>query len=264
MAKIYHYTSIETLALILKYKTIRFNRLDQVDDYEEACYGSGDLNLHLGQYCFVSCWTREDKENLSLWKMYTDYKGVRIGIDEDMFVTYHAWGIKTYFDTEFYRIGKNCVAISFQNEVKLYDVNYVDNPESEMYKLVEVINGNMVSTQTAQIGLYKKKEWECQNESRFKIVVLPFDEKMKVDSNVTGFESLLILLNSMRLSMLKEVSVNVTNIDIPLNVNKIKEMEVMCGPQTTEGEKEIIKKLLQDYPTIEIKDSYFDGKIRKK
>lgn len=66
MAKIYHYTSIETLALILKYKTIRFNRLDQVDDYEEACYGSGDLNLHLGQYCFVSCWTREDKENLSL------------------------------------------------------------------------------------------------------------------------------------------------------------------------------------------------------
>lgn len=55
MAKIYHYTSIETLALILKYKTIRFNRLDQVDDYEEACYGSGDLNLHLGQYCFVSC-----------------------------------------------------------------------------------------------------------------------------------------------------------------------------------------------------------------
>ena len=32
MAKIYHYTSIETLALILKYKTIRFNRLDQVDD----------------------------------------------------------------------------------------------------------------------------------------------------------------------------------------------------------------------------------------
>ena len=34
MAKIYHYTTIETLALILKHHTIRFNRLDQVDDME--------------------------------------------------------------------------------------------------------------------------------------------------------------------------------------------------------------------------------------
>ena len=39
--KIYHYTSIETLALILKNKTIRFNRLDHVDDVDEAAYGSG-------------------------------------------------------------------------------------------------------------------------------------------------------------------------------------------------------------------------------
>lgn len=30
--KLYHYTSIETLALILKHKTIRFSRLDRVDD----------------------------------------------------------------------------------------------------------------------------------------------------------------------------------------------------------------------------------------
>ncbi len=34
--KVYHYTSIETLALILKNKSIRFNRLDCVDDLEES------------------------------------------------------------------------------------------------------------------------------------------------------------------------------------------------------------------------------------
>ena len=33
---IYHYTNIETLALILKNKTIRFNRLDRVDDISEG------------------------------------------------------------------------------------------------------------------------------------------------------------------------------------------------------------------------------------
>ena len=34
--KIYHYTNLESLAMILKNKTIRFNRLDKVDDLEEG------------------------------------------------------------------------------------------------------------------------------------------------------------------------------------------------------------------------------------
>ena len=34
--KLYHYTSLATLALILKNRTIMFNRLDKVDDVEEG------------------------------------------------------------------------------------------------------------------------------------------------------------------------------------------------------------------------------------
>lgn len=52
--KLYHYTSIETLALILK--TIRFSRLDRVDDPDEYAFsGDGVTPAH---YCFVSCWTK--------------------------------------------------------------------------------------------------------------------------------------------------------------------------------------------------------------
>ncbi len=39
--EIHHYTSIENLALILKNKTIRFTRLDKVDDSEEAATALG-------------------------------------------------------------------------------------------------------------------------------------------------------------------------------------------------------------------------------
>ena len=85
--RIYHYTNIETLALILKNKTIRFNRLDQVDDLEEGqseCSG-----IKIGQYLFVSCWTEDSEESIPLWRMYTDKGvGVRIGIEKDMFKTY--------------------------------------------------------------------------------------------------------------------------------------------------------------------------------
>ncbi len=49
---LYHYTSIETLALILKNRTIRFNNLLNVDDPEEA--ETKDLGLS-GKHCLVSC-----------------------------------------------------------------------------------------------------------------------------------------------------------------------------------------------------------------
>lgn len=41
--KLYHYTSLDTLALILKNKTIMFNRLDRVDDIEERTIESNGV-----------------------------------------------------------------------------------------------------------------------------------------------------------------------------------------------------------------------------
>ncbi len=60
--QIHHYTSIETLALILKHKTIRFNRLDQVDDMEESMNGSETTGTKLRQYIFFSCWIQDKKD----------------------------------------------------------------------------------------------------------------------------------------------------------------------------------------------------------
>lgn len=54
--KLYHYTSIETLALILKHKTIRFSRLDRVDDPDE--YSFKEDGITPAHYCYVSCWTK--------------------------------------------------------------------------------------------------------------------------------------------------------------------------------------------------------------
>ena len=84
--KLYHYTNLKTLALILKHRTLRFNRLDKVDDLEENVKSNG---LNLGQYIFVSCWTEDAEESIPLWRMYAGIEnGVRICLDEDMFQTY--------------------------------------------------------------------------------------------------------------------------------------------------------------------------------
>lgn len=81
---IHQYTSIDSLALILKNKTIRFKRLDKMDDIEEAALSNA--GIHLGGFMFVSCWTFNEIESIPLWRMYTPTtKGVRISLDKNMF-----------------------------------------------------------------------------------------------------------------------------------------------------------------------------------
>jgi hypothetical protein len=68
-----HYTSIDVLNLILKNKSIRFKRLDLVDDISETKF----LEVEdISKLVYVSCWTeaKTDDDNLALWAMY----GVKI------------------------------------------------------------------------------------------------------------------------------------------------------------------------------------------
>ncbi len=265
--KIYHYTSIETLALILHSNKIRFNRLDRVDDVEESCYGSGPTNARLGMYSFVSCWTKDAMENLSLWKMYTGYKGVRIGIDEDMFITYR---VNDQFRSFFPGVGditREYIVLSYMNEARLYDVKYVPNPEEEIKNISEFKNygRTYIKTHISRIGFYKRKEWEFQKESRFKVMLLPvYNENLKEQSSMNDFE---LFFNSI-IDSVRATQVNyplkTEYIDMPLNPEKMKTMEIMLGPQTSEAEMLIVQSLLRDYPDVTIRRSYFYGKINKR
>ena len=76
MDYLYHYTSIETLALILSNKTLCFNNLLNVDDIEEA--ETSDMGK-FGRFVYASCWTNDERESIPLWNLYTpDMHGVRI------------------------------------------------------------------------------------------------------------------------------------------------------------------------------------------
>ena len=66
---LYHYTSLESLALILKNRTIRLNPLDKMDDIQEQ--KTADIE-NIGKFVFVSSWTDDVVESIPMWKMYTD------------------------------------------------------------------------------------------------------------------------------------------------------------------------------------------------
>lgn len=72
--KIFHYTSIDSLAMILNSGNIRFSRLDRFDDLKEAQIHNG---IEFGKYFFASCWTQVKEESIPQWSMYGDnMKGV--------------------------------------------------------------------------------------------------------------------------------------------------------------------------------------------
>lgn len=56
MELLHHYTSIETLELILKNRTLRLGRFDSVDDKQESQLIH---EKHWVQYLFVSSWCPE-------------------------------------------------------------------------------------------------------------------------------------------------------------------------------------------------------------
>ena len=66
---LYRYTSLESLALILKSRQIRLNPLDKMDDLQEQ--KTADVE-NLGKFVFISSWTEESDESIPMWRMYTD------------------------------------------------------------------------------------------------------------------------------------------------------------------------------------------------
>lgn len=148
--RIYHYTTINNLALILASKKIRFNRLDNVDDLEESIYKSGDgvNKINLNQYTFVSCWTKEKQENLALWSMYTGYKGIRIGLEADeIFVKYKVNDNSfCYFDNWMKKIDDIVFPLS-SNLVLLRDIQYVDDVKQKVESIAK-IEANKITMKT--------------------------------------------------------------------------------------------------------------------
>lgn len=260
---IYHYTTIETLALILDSKTIRFNNLNEVDDMLE-----GDLFevKKLGQYIFVSCWTKAQDENVALWKMYTHGKGVRIGLPEYPWrkIGFDEWnskgiqidsnpGDENYCPFTFDEIfGKNFMVIppffmpnhsSFAKTVVYLPNDELKGKYKNLYK--ETITGNNVevSLTPEEFGKFKHNRWEFQNEFRFVLSVFPTNGKTQFHNsndykNIS--DSLLDQLRSDRTSAIKDFYVK-------LDVISLKDMEIMMGPLCSKADEIILNALIEKF-----------------
>ncbi|OJV78763.1 MAG: hypothetical protein BGO34_02190 [Bacteroidia bacterium 44-10] len=277
--KVHHYTTIETLALILKNKTIRFNRLDKVDDLEESEYGISSADMKMGKYIFVSCWTKDNAENVALWGLYTRNKGVRITLDEDMFVTYPINETHKSYFRSFIEFGKDYVIVTANNNAEILDIEYVDNLAQKVQEIgdfsVTPDNEKYTLKFANTFGNFKSKHWKFQKECRFKIIALPCkyskDEEFlgSLASNqsflTTASYTLSEIFNSISSSFMEYQDISANYFDIPLNGTAFQNMEILLAPQSSEADKLIVEALIKSYcPTALLKESTLKGKIRGK
>ncbi|NOH86061.1 DUF2971 domain-containing protein [Vibrio sp. 03-59-1] len=239
--ELYHYTSIETLALILKYCSVRFNRADNVNDPIEA------ESSTLGSFkkgTFISCWTTKIEDTIPMWNLYSNnMKGVRIKLPANMFLGRDKiiyWG-----DGGF---AVNCgqhIKMTRNEPGVNAGVSIIEGPNPIFYtderdilysNLHYPINGTEHKNyQTFGVALAKPKIWEYEDEWRFKILACNqqfIDLPLDFIRETYNFE---------KQPCIEEY------IDVKLDSTVFDEMEILLGPRSTDSEITIVESLLEKY-----------------
>lgn len=230
--KIFHYTSIETLALILKNKNIRFTRLDMVDDPDE--YSLIKDNINPSQYVYVSCWTKNAHENMPQWYMYGNGKhGVRIEMESELFETVENQFCPSYFSRDkIFKQGYMIMPILKRG--LLLDIDYVEDV-SLLQDKIFVDTGETSGVNFNKVAVSKSKNWQFQQECRFILNVFPC-----VKSYFGGYLGFKECFENHYIPPMKYI-------DVPLLETAYQSIKIMLGPDVNEAEETIVKCLMQTY-----------------
>lgn len=228
---LYHYTSIENLALILSTKTIRFNRLDSFNDLDEGT--SNDL-AGIKSHVFGSCWTGSADENIPLWKLYTDMKGCRIRLPVNPFNGDLVRGNPENVDLSGTHI-RLCKPVNYEPawayDDEEWPIDLILGPTEIDYThdskkfapSVVIETGSGAKFNAWGIGLTKKKHWSFEKEWRYRIHTSPEESVSDVfletkDGNLSSFREPALSPPRNRW------------IDVPIRKEALEDLEIMLAP----------------------------------
>lgn len=265
-ASLHHYTSIDSLALILNSRTLRLSRLDQVDDLREGA--TADYK-RLAHYTFTTCWTNEPTESIPFWHMYTpNMAGVRITLPTPFFKTYEVFhdtrtgniqlpGSVLPYDK---LVQQRCLILAGQAHM-FHPVIYTED-ESLLKPAVCTYDqkGDVRSISVGKIGVHKSSAWSFQSEWRYRIHALPAE----IDhiSELDEYDARMVA-RLMADALLRNTPPDLTEIFLDIDENAFSKMKLTTGPKMSEGAKLAVAALVAAYnPTADIVTSSLEGTIR--
>lgn len=255
--RIYHYTTLDSLALILKNQTIRFTRLDKVDDLEEGKVQSNCVIY--GKNAFVSCWMQDSRESLPMWNMYArGSAGVRIGLEMDMFVDYPVGDVDFQDEAGYVlnnpnRTTKLPIEEYFKEDYLFYPVLSIN--DKFFYRKVEYVKdinkavGEIVQYKESRkiddlmkVGTFKHKRWDFQKEYRFVLYAYPSNPNVK-KGPLTDEVALDVATKSNELR--DELPMDYFDLKIkPAVLDKI---QIVLSPESSSGHRIIVESLCSSF-----------------
>ena len=226
---LYQYTDVESLALILSNKTIRFRALNLLDDLQEQ--ETMDLK-NLGQYVFVSCWTEDSDEKIPMWKMYTGMEsGVRIGLPEYPFKERenNPADLKCIFGEN---VNDNTGGVYIK-------VEYTRDKE-KLYPKIYNKKEDSTTIDLGKLGKHKNEGWAFQKEWRYIIQFYPLD----ISNIESSYESIQTMVNNM---INGKNTLSFSHYDVPINESAFLQMEIVLSPKISLGNKLIVEDLVEKY-----------------
>ncbi len=233
MGTLFHYTNLESLALILKHGTIKFSNLEYLDDPFEKkllikTFTKDNPRLHdewenYGKFCYVSCWTAVKEESIPMWDMYADRKrGVRIELPVDMFDKQFNINERKPFSKPLFHVEHKCV------QPELIKVDYRKRSDQEPFIWLTGFDMD-------RLGRYKSPAWKFQKEYRFRLYgCLDEDGFTK-----TYYSSAEIMNNKIALDR----PTGSKDVFFKLDGNVIPKIKILKGPDMKEGEEELLLSL---------------------
>ncbi|OGO93232.1 MAG: hypothetical protein A2Y17_02580 [Clostridiales bacterium GWF2_38_85] len=161
---LYHYTNIETLALIFENRTIRFNSLNKMDDLQEQE-------------------TDDKTESIPMWNMYSSLNsGVRIQLRKNTFKLHdiHAEELSKILHTFVIdktegnplqtiipiseMLQKGFISIQAMTKNLLHKVEYTQE-KNKLYPQILVNEDTKFTLSMDKLGKYKNIHWKFQIET---------------------------------------------------------------------------------------------------
>lgn len=269
---LHHYTTVSTLALILRHQTLRFTRLDQFDDVSE---GRSIGHFPLGARTFASCWSAAREESIPQWAMYGDgMKGIRLSLRPDPFI-WHPIDIRWHENFQFidlqapYSLEEmlaSNITLTPTPEMKAMfgqRVRYVPDVQAAIEHLYSNPTPDELTLfgEGTEIAYFKPSAWAFQEEYRFVLAASPGPEtpyqgdsaayiRARGDWHRTG------------VNIVRDIP-NRTHVDIRLDSEALRSAEILVGPLAPAGTFEIVESLVSKFAKgARIKMSSLSNTIR--
>lgn len=266
-AVLYHYASLDTLALILHNRTIRFSRLDKVDDPQEQ--RSAD-SQNLGKMKLVSCWTSSDEESIPMWREYAGAEcGVRIQMKSYPFKQYsvsteslsklspdavlNAPGgsfddlhlpLEDFWDKSYhYKEMARSVEM-------LHEVQYTDDKSLLFPNVIRNCGNGWIGADTSALGIHKATVWSYQNEWRYVLTAVPVGIASIIKGETEAVDKAAKVI-------LDRCDPEIPSFyDLVISDEAFASMKIISSPKMTPGNRVILDALVEKYaPGIEVAES---------